>query len=126
MKRNLGLIFLAFFWISVSEFFRNEFLLKQQWEEHYRSFGMNFPSDPENGAIWGIWSLCFSIVIYIISSKFSFFQTVLLSWTIGFILMWLVIGNLGVLPWAILPFAVPLSILEVWIAVLILSKADHK
>jgi hypothetical protein len=31
--------------------------------------------------------------------------------------MWLVIGNLGILPLSILPFAIPLSLLEVFITI---------
>jgi len=36
--------------------------------------------------------------------------------------MWVVIGNLGVLPMGLLPFAVPLSMLEVAVAALICGK----
>jgi len=37
-------------------------------------------------------------------------------------MMWLVIGNLQVLPYGILPVAVPLSLLEVFLAVWIVKK----
>jgi len=40
----------------------------------------------------------------------------------GFVLMWLVIGNINVLPYGILIFAVPLSVLEAFIATLIIKK----
>jgi len=36
--------------------------------------------------------------------------------------MWLVIGNLGVLPWGILPVAIPLSLLEAFLAAFIIKK----
>jgi hypothetical protein len=36
--------------------------------------------------------------------------------------MWVVIGNLGVLPIGILYFAVPLSLLEAFLAVIIIKK----
>lgn len=115
-------ILLATIWISISEFVRNEFLLKQHWKEHYFNIGWNFPSDPINGAIWGLWSFLFAITIFIISKKFSLIQTVFLSWFVGFILMWVVIWNLGVLPLSILYYAVPLSIIESLIATLIIKK----
>jgi hypothetical protein len=41
---------------------------------------------------------------------------------VGFVLMWMVIGNLGVLPAAILPVAVPLSMLEAFGAAWIIKK----
>lgn len=115
-------IFLASIWISISEFVRNEFLLKQYWIEHYENLGLVFPSEPINGAVWGIWSLVFAIAIFIISKKFSLWQTTFLSWLVGFVLMWLVIGNMNVLPFGILYIAVPLSILEALLAVYIIKK----
>ena len=85
-------------------------------------YGSIFQSEPVNGAIWGLWSLCFAIEIYIISRKFSLIQTILIAWLMGFVLMWLVTGNMSVLPYGILPFAIPLSILEVYLATLIIKK----
>lgn len=115
-------VILATFWISISEFFRNEFLLKQFWNGHYVKMGLQFPSEPINGAVWGIWSLLFAIFIAILLKRFNFWQTSLITWIVGFVFMWLVIGNLGVLPYGILPVAVPLSMVEVLIAALILSR----
>jgi len=122
MKKTILSIFLSFVWISISEFVRNEFILKQYWVEHYQKLGLVFPAAPVNGAVWGLWSLFFAIAIYIISTKFSLFQTFLFSWFIGFVLMWVVIGNLGVLPFGLLGFAVPLSLLEAYVASLIIVK----
>lgn len=112
-------ILLAAIWISISEFARNELLFKSYWTEHYTQFGMVFPSEPVNGAVWGIWSLLFAIFIYFISKKFNLWQTTFLSWFAAFVLMWFVIGNMGVLPYGLLYFAVPLSLLEAFLASLI-------
>ncbi len=49
-------------------------------------------------------------------------QTTFLSWFVGFILMWVVVGNLGVLPTGILFIAVPLSLFEAFLATLIITK----
>lgn len=122
MKKSLLAILLATLWISVSEFVRNEFLLKEHWTSHYAQLGQTFPDAPINGAMWGIWSLCFAIGIYFLSRRFNLLQTVALAWFVGFLLMWLVIGNLGVLPLGILPVAIPLSLLESFVAALILHK----
>jgi hypothetical protein len=108
-------ILLAAIWISVSEFIRNELFLKSYWIDHYENIGLVFPSEPINGIIWGIWSLCFAIAIYIISKRFSITQTTFISWFVGFILMW-------VFPFKILYFALPLSILETFLAVWIIVK----
>jgi hypothetical protein len=122
IKKTILPILIATIWISISEFIRNEFLLKSYWTNHYESMGLIFPSEPINGAIWGIWSLCFAISIYIIAKKFSLIQTTFIAWFVGFVFMWLVIGNMNVLPFGILPFAIPLSILEAFLASLIIKK----
>ena len=126
MKKTVLPILLSTIWISISEFVRNTFLLHSYWVEHYQKLEMIFPEQPVNGALWGIWSLCFAIFIYFLAQKFSLIQTTLLSWFVGFVFMWLVIANLGVLPLVILPIAIPLSILEAFVASLIIKKLISK
>ena len=115
-KKEILPIFLAFLWISVSEFARNEFLVKSYWVDHYDSLGMVFPSDPVNGAMWGLWSLLFAIAIFILSKKYSLLQTTFFAWFMAFVMMWVVVGNLGVLPFGLLYIAAPMSLLEAFIA----------
>jgi hypothetical protein len=115
-------VLLATIWISTSEFVRNEFILKSFWIDHYHGLGLPFPSDTINGAIWGIWSLFFAVFIFIIAARFTLIQTTLISWFAAFVLMWLTIGNLGVLPFGLLIYAVPLSLLESFVAALILKN----
>ena len=119
-------ILLASTWISVSEFARNEFFLKSYWLERYAGLGVPWPGDPINGALWGIWSVCFAVAIFVIRLRFNRVETILLSWWMGFVLMWLVTGNMGVLPLDILVFAIPLSLLETFLAVFILEKMDAR
>lgn len=122
LKKTALPVVAATVWISLSEFIRNEFIFKSYWVDHYSSLGLTFPSDPINGALWGVWSLCFAVAIFVIAKKFSLVQAFLLSWFIGFVLMWLVVGNLGVLPLGLLLFAVPLSLVEAFLATWIIVK----
>ena len=122
LKKTFFPVLLATIWISISEFVRNEFLVKSYWIEHYKRLGLVFPSATINGAVWGIWSLLFAISIFIIAKKFSLIETTLLSWLVGFVLMWIVIGNLNVLPYGILIYAIPLSLLEAFVATFIVKK----
>jgi hypothetical protein len=117
-------VLLAAIWISASEFVRNEFLVKSFWTKHYQELGLTFPSEPVNGVVWGVWSLLFAIAVYIIAKKFTLIQTTLLAWFVGFVLMWVVIGNLGVLPYGLLVYAIPLSFLEAFIATFIIKKVS--
>ena len=122
LRKTVLPIVLAAFWISLSEFVRNEFLLKSYWVEHYQGLGLAFPSELINGVIWGIWSFVFAMAIYWISRRYFLLQTTLLSWVVGFVLMWLVVWNLNVLPPGLLLFAVPLSLLEAFVASWIILK----
>jgi hypothetical protein len=122
MNRKIISILLATLWISLSEFIRNQFILQEYWVEHYKKLGLTFPAAPVNGAVWGVWSLCFAIVVYFVARQFNLLAAAALSWCIGFLLMWLVIGNLGVLPYGILPIAIPLSMLEAFVAAWIIKK----
>jgi hypothetical protein len=125
IKKSVLPILLATIWISISEFVRNEILLKSFWVKHYQKLGLVFPSEPINGAVWGLWSLLFAISIFIISKKFSLIESTLLSWFVGFVLMWVVIGNLNVLPYGILIYAIPLSLLEAFVAAFIIKKLSR-
>ncbi len=121
-SRSIIAVVLTGIWVNASEFLRNEVLLKKYWVNHYQSRGMSFPSAPMNGMIWVAWGVLFSIAIYLISRKFSLIQTSLISWFMAFVLMWVVTLNLNVLPISILTYAVPLSLLEVFLGSYICIK----
>lgn len=128
MKKVLAIL-AATIWISISEFTRNQVLFNSYWVAHYKGLGLTFPSSPINGAMWGLWSLLFAIAVFIISRRFSFLEGGILAWLMAFIMMWVAIGNLGVLPFGILWYAVPLSLLEAIVAMWIVNKIslpNHK
>ena len=126
LKKMVLPIVTATLWISLSEFVRNELLFKHLWIDHYQRLGLTFPSEPVNGAVWGIWSLLLAIAIYIIAEKFTLLQTTFLSWFMAFVMMWVVAGNLDVLPLGLLYAAVPMSLLETFIAALLIQKMSGK
>ena len=112
LKKSVLSIFLATIWISASEFIRNEIFLKTHWTSHYEEMGLVFPSEPVNGALWVRWSCCVACASFVLALKFSLLQTALLSWFFAFVLKWLVAGNMQVLPLGILPYAIPLGLLD--------------
>lgn len=114
MKSPVIPVILATVWISIHEFLRNQLLLADVWEAHFAELGLTFPAKPINGAMWGVWSLIFAIFIYLLSKKHSLIETTLIAWIAGFLMMWVVIGNLSVLPYSVLPYAVPWSVLEAY------------
>lgn len=109
-------------WIGLSEFVRNELLFKSYWVEHYQKMGIEFPSAMINNVFWGIWSFLLSGITLFLSKKLKTIESALVLWTMAFLMMWIVIGNLGVLPGKLLFFAFPLSALEVLVALIICKK----
>jgi hypothetical protein len=120
--RSVGAIVGAGLWIGLSEFLRNQLLLAAVWRDHFASLGLVFPSDPVNAAVWMLWSFVFGSLLFCVSRKFTLVQTAALGWVAGFLMMWFVVWNLDVLPLAALPFAVPLSLLESFVASYICVK----
>ena len=111
-KTGLVLI-IATLWIALNEFGRNQIVLLSEWERHYANLGMNFQTTPLNGLVWLGWSFALAALILTLSTKFRFGATLGLTFVASFGMMWLVIFNLGVLPFGILPLAVPWSLLEI-------------
>ncbi len=122
MKRNFIAIFLSGLWINLSEFLRNELLFKSVWLEHYQKLNLNFPSAPINGIFWMIWGFIFAILINLTSKKFSFLNTFMINWIYAFVMMWIVLFNLSVMPQKLLIFAIPLSLIETFVATYINKK----
>ncbi len=116
MRKRIIAVMVSGFWISLSEFVRNELLFKSYWLEKYRDLGLIFPSATINNMIWGIWSFLMAILIVYLVGKLRLADTIIVTWLMAFVMMWLVIGNLNVLPLRLLIPAVPLSILEVTLA----------
>jgi hypothetical protein len=122
MKRIALATLAAGVWVNVSEFVRNEILFKGHWLSKYKSLGLEFPSDPVNGALWGLWGFIFAGCIVAVRRQNTFAGTIALCWTLGFVLMWIVIGNLNVLPLNLLTIAVPWSLAEVALAVALVQR----
>jgi hypothetical protein len=120
--RSAITIILAGIWVNASEFFRNQVVLSKYWVDHYQSLGLTFPSEPQNGVLWIVWGFLYAVAIYIVSRRFTLVQTTLITWMMGFVLMWLVTWNLSVLPAAILVYAVPLSLLEAFVGSYLCKK----
>lgn len=121
MRHPVVPVLAAALWIMVSEFLRNEFLFKSYWQRHYEGMRIAFPDSALNGAAWGLWSLCLAALLWMLLRRFRLVEGIAVAWFAGFLMMWVVTGNLGVLPFALLLYAVPLSLVEVLVAALILT-----
>jgi len=122
MKKEIAAVTTAGIWITFSEFVRNEFLFKTLWTEHFNSIGLKFQTLPVNGILWMVWSFALAYLIFRLLPLFSFTETVFTTWLPAFVMMWITIYNLQVLPLKLLFPAVPLSLLEVLIAGIIIRR----
>ena len=116
MKRSLLAVAAFGLWITASEFIRNELIFKHYWEEQFNGLGLTFNTLPVNGILWMVWSFGLALLLLKLLPKFSLMESVLLAWLPAFVMMWIVCYNLQVMPLGLLPFAIPLSLFEVWLA----------
>lgn len=125
MKRIVLALCGSGLWISFSEFLRNEVLFKALWIEKYYGLGLEFPSSMINNILWGVWSFLLAGMIVFLMRRLNSLEVTLVTWVMAFLMMWITIGNLNVLPMTLLIYALPLSIIEISGAVLITGLIDH-
>jgi hypothetical protein len=109
-------------WVGLCEFVRNQFVLSSVWQNHFQGIGLEFPAKPANGMMWMVWSFLMAGTTFAISRRFNLPQTTLITWVMGYVMMWVVIWNLLVLPVGILPVAIPFSFVEALGAAFICRK----
>ena len=122
MNRVVLAILAAGIWMNLSEFVRNELLFKDLWVNGFSAIGLSFPSDPVNGAIWGLWAFIFVTVLVLLTRAVGVIMSTVMAWVLGFVLLWIAMWNLGVLPDGLLYWAMPWSLVEVYVAALIASR----
>jgi len=111
-RRPVLAVMLAGVWVNLCEVVRNQVLLLPYWQAHYRDMGLVFPAQPVNAMLWMGWAFLLAGMAFAISRRFGLWQTTLLVWVMGFVMMWVVIWNLSVLPAGVLPIAVPFTLIE--------------
>lgn len=124
MKKFLLAAIVAGVWINISEFLRNELLLKNLWITHFESIGLVFPSSLNHNLVWLLWGFLLAASLVYMRRRMSFMATTAIGWVMAFAMMWLVMGNLNVLPEQLLPVALPWSLIEIAGAVFIARKID--
>ena len=113
-------------WINISETVRWILLVESFWLEKYQDLDIPFPDETINMIVWMIWGFCHATVIFILSRRYNLFQTTVLSWFVAFVMMWLIVWNVGVLPTGMLWFNIPLSLLEAFIGAYICIRFFKK
>jgi hypothetical protein len=125
-KKTVLPILLTGIWINISEIARWGLVIKSHWDNHYKSLNLVFPTEPINGLIWLIWGFLFAIIVFILSKKFNLLQTTFFSWFVVFVMLWVVLWNIDILPRIILWIVAPLSLFEAFVAALICKRLTPK
>lgn len=121
-KKTILPILLAGIWINIFETIRWEFFVKFYWIEQFENFGLIFKNELINGMIWMIWGFLLAAIIFILSKKFTAVKSALFAWFTVFVMMWIVMWNMNLLPTGLLWFNAPLSLIEAYIAALICKR----
>lgn len=121
-KKTILPILAAGIWINISETVRWELLIKSYWVGYYESLNLVFPIALQNNITWMCWGFLFAIVVFIISKKFNTLHTTFLSWLVVFVMLWMVLWNIDILPIDLLWYNIPLSLFETFIAAFICKK----
>ena len=115
-------VVVAGLWVGLCEFVRNQLLFLPHWQSHYRGMGLVFPSQPVNALLWVVWAFLLAGTVFAVSRRFGLWQSAFLAWVMAFVMMWVVVWNLSVLPIGMLPIAVPFSFVEALGAAFICRK----
>ena len=121
-KKTILSIFLIGIWINISITIGWVLILESYWVEKFKNLNLDFPTALFNNIMWMIWGFMLASVIYMLSKKFTTFQTTFLSWFVAFIMPWTMIWTIGVLPIEMLLFNIPNTLLVTYIGALISNK----
>ena len=119
MKKTILPILLTGIWLNVSGTIRWIYLIEPYWLEKYNYLNLEFPAESVNNIVWMIWGFMFALVIFILSRKFNLIQTTLLSWFMVYVMMWVIVWNVGVLPSGMLWMNIPLSLIDAYVGAFI-------
>ena len=121
--KKVGLpILLTGIWINISITIGWMLILKSYWVEKYQSLNIVYPLGLMNNIVWMIWGFMLATVIFILSKKFTLVQTTFISWFVAFIMLWVIIWNIGVLPTKMLYFNILNTLFITYIGAVICNK----
>lgn len=120
--KNAIAILAAAVWISLLEFLRDQYFVQSYRIEQNQLHGFMYREEPLMGSASGIWSLFLAIFIFLMTRKLNQWHATIAAFTGCVLLMWIINGDLRVLPARLLLFALPLIVLESFMAVWIIRK----
>ena len=123
-KKAIWQILLVSLWINIFESLRWVIFAKPDIEMYFKVANHVLPNQPINNILWMVWGVIIAIMIFIISKRFKLLQTTFIVWITVYVMHWIALWNMAVLPIKILFLAIPLTFINVLVGVLI-SKYFH-
>ncbi len=125
-KKSIWQILIVSLWINIFETLRWLLFAKPDIDMHFRTANLVLPNEPLNNILWLIWGIIIAVMIFIISKKYKALQTTFIVWITVYVMHWIALWNMAVLPINILWLAVPLTFINVLIGVLICKYFHNK
>ena len=79
LKQIVIPIIITGIWINLSETFRWLLFAEPYWIEKYQNLNLTFPSETVNMIAWMVWGFFHARIIFILSKRYSLFETTILS-----------------------------------------------
>ncbi len=117
--KTIWQILLVSIWINIFETLRWMLFAKPEIDMHFKAANLVLPNEPINNLLWLIWGIIIAVMIFIVSKKFKVLQTTFIVWITVYVMHWIALWNMAVLPINILWLAVPLTFTNVLVGALI-------
>ena len=118
-QKAIWQILLVSLWINIFETLRWILFAKPDIDMHFKAANLVLPNEPINNLLWLIWGIIIAVMIFIVSKKFKVLQTTFIVWITVYVMHWIALWNMAVLPINILWLAVPLTFINVLVGALI-------
>lgn len=125
-NKTIWQILVISIWINFFETLRWMLFAKPSIDLHFKAANLILPNEPINNIFWLVWGIIIAVMIFIISKKFNVLETTFIVWITVYVMHWIALWNMAVLPINILWLAVPLTFINVLVGALITKYFNNK
>ncbi len=124
--KTIWQIIIISIWITIAETLRWILFAKPYFIKHFQNRNIEPPGGPLYLTIWLVWGILLSLIIIIVSKKFSLLKSSLIIWFTTFSGIWIILFNLKVVSVPILLILMTFCFIEIFIGALISKNFYNK
>lgn len=124
--KTIWQIIIISIWITIAETLRWILFAKPYFIKHFQNRNIEPPGGPLYLTIWWVWGILLSLIIIIVSKKFSLLKSSLIIWFTTFSGIWIMLFNLKVVSVPILLILMTFCFIEIFIGALISKNFYNK